>query len=555
MGVRAWLVAAVLALDAFAQSQPGVLRVRITIVDANGQTRPVPRHEVLISENPTSSAPQLLVTNTDGTAEIRLKPGNYTIESDAALIFQGKAYEWRQTLDVPAGQTTTIALTAANAEVAAAGDRTAPADPVRANASGLLLDWQNSVVTIWTPLRRGAGFLVDRRGLVLTNQQLPGTAKTVEVQLSPTIKVAARVLVADANRDVALLWIDPAVVAAIPPMTLKFTAGSPGLAGREKLFTISAPTDDDKRLSSGTVSRTTARAILSDVRVEEEDLGAPLFDANGEVVGITTYAGDNVTASGGATVAVKIDEARGAIAAAEKLLTDGSAPPATLLPVEGEVLFPDDPLRDAAAKRKGVLAPYRVPAEDFDVRLLTPLLTFAARHGRGERVPAPESGPQARDPVELEARRRALQEFANWWDYVRRDPPVLMVRATPKMVEPFWKTVLRGAAQTQGVSLPAIKRIKAGFARMQLFCGDLEVTPIHPFKLEHRIGETEAVYEGFYIYDPAAVGAHCGTVKLHLFSDKAPDKADVRLVDPKVLEQIRQDFEPYRTAARPPSRR
>ena len=63
-----------------------------------------------------------------------------------------------------------------------------------------------------------------------------------------------------------------------------------------------------------------------------------------------------------------------------------------------------------------------------------------------------------------------------------------MIRATPKMVESFWKTLLRGAAQTQGVSLPPIKRLKAGFSRMQLFCGDAEVTPIHPFKIEHRIG-------------------------------------------------------------------
>ena len=55
------------------------------------------------------------------------------------------------------------------------------------------------------------------------------------------------------------------------------------------------------------------------------------------------------------------------------------------------------------------------------------------------------------------------------------------------------------------------------------------------------------MYEGFYIYDPASIGPQCGTVRMALFSDKAPDKADMRIVDPKLLQQIYEDFAPYRT--------
>jgi hypothetical protein len=35
-------------------------------------------------------------------------------------------------------------------------------------------------------------------------------------------------------------------------------------------------------------------------------------------------------------------------------------------------------------------------------------------------------------------------------------------------------------------------------------------------------------------------------VKLVLYSEKEPAKGDTRLVDPKVLQQIWQDFAPYR---------
>ena len=123
---------------------------------------------------------------------------------------------------------------------------------------------------------------------------------------------------------------------------------------------------------------------------------------------------------------------------------------------------------------------------------------------------------------------------------------MLLIRVTPKLVESFWTTVARGAAQTQGVALPPIKRVKSGFSRMRVFCGDAEVTPIHPFKLEHRVSETDAFYEGLYVLDPGALGPHCGPVKLVLFSEKEPAKGDTRPVDPKVLRQIWQDFEPYR---------
>jgi len=57
------------------------------------------------------------------------------------------------------------------------------------------------------------------------------------------------------------------------------------------------------------------------------------------------------------------------------------------------------------------------------------------------------------------------------------------------------------------------------------------------------------VYEGLYVFDPAAIGPQCGTVTLTLFSDKDPDKGDTRVLDPKILQQIWQDFAPYRAAA------
>ena len=545
MGFRAWLVAVALLLELAAQPL-GVLRIKVTIVDADGHARPVPRHALLISENPSTATPQRTITAMDGTAEVHLRPGNYTVESDQPLIFQGKAYEWRQTLDVASGRPTFLELTAGNAQIEAAASvspsAVLPSGAV-GNASGLLLDWQSSVVSIWSPTSLGSGFLVDARGLIATNQRLVGKARSLEVQLSPTEKVAGRVLASDPDRNVAILWIDPKAVASVRQVKLGYSDGRPPIAEKDKVVAINTPIHDPKSLTSGTVSRVTAHAILSDVRLDDDSLGAPLFNTAGEVIAITTPE-DERSVGSSASRAVRIDEARSVIAGAEQKMQTSEAPNGTRLPVEPQRPFEDEALKDAAQRRTGSLAPYRVPAADFDVSLITPVLVYGARH-QGEQVSGREPGRTGRDPAEMQASLRALEDFGNWSDYVRDYPPVLMIRATPKLVESLWTTIARGAAQTQGVSLPPIKHIKAGFSTMRLTCGDVEVTPIHPFKIEQRVGQTDGLYEGLYVFDPGAIGPHCGTVKLTLLSDKDPEKGDTRVIDPKILQQIWQDFAPW----------
>ena len=99
---------------------------------------------------------------------------------------------------------------------------------------------------------------------------------------------------------------------------------------------------------------------------------------------------------------------------------------------------------------------------------------------------------------------------------------------------------------TQGMSLPAMKRVKTGFSRIRAFCGEAELTALHPFVVESAFGANSAALEGLYVFEPDAIGPHCATVKLTLYSVKEPDRGDTRTVDPALVKQIWQDFEPYR---------
>jgi S1-C subfamily serine protease len=497
------------------------LHIRAVLVDMAGRATPVARHALLISDNPQTVSTRRVFTRADGSAEVRLRPGKYTIESDQPVAFEGKAYAWTQRLDIIDGRDAVVELTPTNAEVEpiVPGTTSVPA-PTEATSALSLEKWRDSVVAVWTPTTHASGFLVDARGLVATSRRAVGAATSVEVQLSPSVKVAGRVLIADRERDIAVVRIDPAVVASVTPVPLECTrTGTPALASGLEIVTIGAPLLREKRMSFGEVRRAEARALTADLTLATGSIGGPVFNAAGEVIGITAPA-DEGAERGEARVA-RIEDLCRVVADAQAKLTDFAAPEGTPLPVEPLQRLPVDTLKDAVQRRAGSLAPYRMTTADFDVAFLTPLVNYAAQS-------------------------RPDTDFSNWSEYVADIPPVLLVRVTPKLGEAFWTKLTRGAASTQGIALPKIERFRSGFLRMRALCGSAEVTPIHPFTLERRVSSTEAINEGLYVFDPAALGPACGTVTLILYSEKEPGKADTRAVDPRVLQQIWRDFESNR---------
>ena len=516
------------------------------LADADGKVTAVPRHALLISDNPASAPPRLVTTETDGTADVKLKPGNYTVESDRPVAFHGKSYQWTQTIDVRAGRDTVLELTAANAEVETAAAPTTPGAAPEADPWILLPQWQGSVVALWTPTTRASGFLIDAKGLIATSQRAVGTATSVEVQLTPTVKVAANILVADAERDVAVLWIDPGAASAVRPVPLGCgQAATPTLVAGQEMFAIGVPLRRPKDITPGNAIRVEPHSIVADFRLARGSVGGPVFTADGGVVGITTVTDEKDENGRADSRVVRSADVCDVVAAAGKKMT-GTAPSATLLPVEPASPFPEDALKDAAEHRAGSLNPYQISTSTFDVAFITPVMIYGADYQSQQ-----ASKPTARTNSAMlrtvdQGVVKPLLDFRNWSDYVSDYPPVLIVRVTPKLAESFWTTVARGAAQTQGMAIPPIKRPKSGFSRMRAYCGDAEVTPIHPFKLEQRVGANDTMYEGLYVFDPGALGPQCASVKLVLYSEKEPDKADPRVVEPRIVQQIWQDFAPYR---------
>ncbi|MEO7158367.1 MAG: serine protease, partial [Vicinamibacterales bacterium] len=360
---------------------------------------------------------------------------------------------------------------------------------------------QESVIELWSPSAHASGFLVDAKGLIVTNQRSLGDAESIEVQIAPAIKVAGLVLNADRVRDVAIIWINPQVVASMTPLPVNCTPAARSIA--DDLFTIVTPLLARKDMTWGKES---------DLRIGPGSSGGPVFTREGELIGLTT---DGESDQGARTAAriIPIHHSCDGIAAAEKKMTALTLPAATRLPVEPAPPTAATPAVVQVPRKPTDSGGTKVSSADFELAFLPPMRAADRRGLKG-----------------------ALLDFGNWTDYVLTAPPLLFIRAMPKLEEPLLMTLARGAAMTQGMAIPPIKRYKSSFLRMRAYCGGEEVSPIHPFTIEHPFNEKETVKEGFYVFDPDALGPQCASVKFLLYSEKAPDRADTRSIDPAWLK-------------------
>lgn len=516
---RALLVAALLVISSSAASTQAssTLHITVTLTDATGKATPVARHALLISDEPPTAEPRRILTTLTGTLDVSLQPGRYVVESDQPVAFQGKNYEWARRLEIVAGRDATLALTADNASVGPLTAAATSTTPSETDPSFLASQWQETVVALWTPTQHASGFVVDSRGLIVTNQRVVGTATSVEAQFASDVRVRATVLALDPVRDIAILRVNPSVVTSLRPLPLGCGQARPSAANGQEMYAIGTDMTGQKRLMLGDVTGVGPRLILSDMRLVRASAGGPVFAAGG-LIGFTTVDDRDQDARSDARI-VRIDQACEVMASVEKKMAEAMPPDATHLALE-PLPVTVSALSAAVKNRAGSLSPYPMSTTDFDISFITPVHIYGAK-----------------DQV-----RRPVMEFGNWSEYLADYPRVLLVRVTPKMAEGLWAKVARGAAMTQGMSLPPMKRAKAGFLRMRAFCDDTEVTPLHPLVVEHRVSETEAIYEGLYVFDPATLGPSCAAVRLTVYSEKEPDKGDARAVDQKVLQQIARDF-------------
>lgn len=411
---------------------------------------------------------------------------------------------------------------------------------------------QTSVVTVWSEIGHGTGFIFDKDGLVMTNQHVIGPSEYVAVQFDEKRKLPAVVLASNPEKDVAVLWIN---VEALPDVSIaplvNVHNSEPSVVEGERVLTIGSPLNQRKIMTTGVVSKVEPRAIISDVNLNHGNSGGPLFNSLGEVVGITTFGDFSRHGGPGISGIVRIEETLSIINQARSNMKSRKRPLAYFLPVDPTEPFPLDAIKSVVTAEKFDMDRYFFGVGEFQVTLITPPLNYRLAT-EAEREAAKTKNKRNDKDGAVQGTFDVLDEFKGWREYVGDYKPVLMLRATPNFGESFWGSFSRSWAAAYGIHTQANLRFKTDFYRMKLMCGDNEVLPIHPAKIAHVISESnyfvrakDATYEGLYFYPPNAITSACGHVTLEIFSERNPEKPNVKVLSDKTVARIESDFQPY----------
>ncbi len=166
----------------------------------------------------------------------------------------------------------------------------------------------------------GSGFLVDRRGYLLTNYHVIEGADRrtgVTVQFEDNVTRRATVVGQDASNDLALLKVD---MSGVPPVTPLALGDSSTVRVGDPTLAIGNPFGLDRTLTSGLVSALQRQiqapngfaidnVIQTDTPINPGNSGGPLLDAFGRVIGINSQieTGDSGTGAVGIAFAVPIN--------------------------------------------------------------------------------------------------------------------------------------------------------------------------------------------------------------------------------------------------------
>lgn len=148
------------------------------------------------------------------------------------------------------------------------------------------------------PKSLGSGFIISKDGYILTNNHVVEDADEIMVRLSDRSELEAKLIGSDPRSDIALLKVD---AKNLPTVKL---GDSDQLQAGEWVLAIGSPFGFDHTVTAGIVSATGRNLanenyvpfIQTDVAINPGNSGGPLFNLNGEVIGINSQI---YTRSGG----------------------------------------------------------------------------------------------------------------------------------------------------------------------------------------------------------------------------------------------------------------
>lgn len=172
------------------------------------------------------------------------------------------------------------------------------------------------------PQSLGSGFIISADGYILTNNHVIADADEIVVRLADRSELEAKLIGADPRTDVALLKVEGK---DLPTVKL---GDSEAIRVGEWVLAIGSPFGFDHSATSGIISakgrslpnESYVPFIQTDVAINPGNSGGPLFNLDGEVIGINSQIFTRSGGYMGVSFAIPINVA---IGVAEQLKKDG----------------------------------------------------------------------------------------------------------------------------------------------------------------------------------------------------------------------------------------
>jgi len=152
-----------------------------------------------------------------------------------------------------------------------------------------IVDKKTEEPIISTPVRyNGTGFLIDTKGLMITNAHVVKNSKNIFVQNNKGDQFKAFVVRLDVPRDVAIIKIDDDRFKSFASLPYSIRKTTSDIA--EPVFTLGYPRDEivygEGYLSASTGFNGDTLSCQISIPANPGNSGGPIFNHNGEVIGI-----------------------------------------------------------------------------------------------------------------------------------------------------------------------------------------------------------------------------------------------------------------------------
>lgn len=299
---------------------------------------------------------------------------------------------------------------------------------------------RGGVCTVYADGGQGTGFLVDSTGLILTNDHVAGGSSRLRVKFDDSTRVEAVFITSNSAKDVAVIRVNPEVVAGYPVFKLATPSDSMVFEG-EKAIAMGSPLNQEKIMTSGIISKVEKAALISDVNINHGNSGGPLVNMDGEVIAINTF-GDFTSQGGpGISGSVNIGEAYPVLSAAHAMLDTLRVPSPRRLPVASRIPFPIDSLRAVAEYDHFDERPYNISGNvgtgKFTVTVITPVYATYQNYrytvvlSKRAKKREAKGGVASADQVDPMRQMRSWMYLAG--DNAREMAPVVTFQMTPKI--------------------------------------------------------------------------------------------------------------------------